>query len=226
MGLRPPTPPADEGMPLSGLPFDLILHIHKGIFETLEAESFQWIIVGIYVTLVVNNANNIFEDYWMDQRKGKSRRLGTIDLDSGEIFEEGVPVWVKAKIKWHEGFFMTFQDAVLQVSQDREITGEMLRVWLNLLGRMSFENWVAVPQKEISDSLGIDRTRVSRSIKALMEKGLILKGPKMGRTSAYKLNSKYAWKGKIASLSNDRMGQVKDFYEEAKKIQEREQRKT
>lgn len=153
----------------------------------------------------------------MAGKSGKTRRLGTIDLDTGEVFEEGVPIWFKAKIKWHEGFFMTFQEAVLNVSQDKEITGEMLRVWLNLLGRMSFENWVTVPQKEISEALGMQRSHVSRAIKGLIDKGLILRGPKIGRTTAYKLNSRYAWKGKLKGLKEERVAQVKDFYAEAVK---------
>jgi predicted transcriptional regulator len=60
---------------------------------------------------------------------------------------------------------------------------------------------------------------VSRAVKRLINKGLILRGPKIGRTSAYKLNSHYAWKGKTSNLSKDRMGQLKDFYSEAEKRQ-------
>ena len=161
----------------------------------------------------------------MGGRKGRSRRLGTIDLDSGEIFEDGVPVWVKAKVKWHEGFVMTFQEAVIKVAEDKDMNHQMTRVWLLMIGKMSFENWIMLPQTEISESLQMKTSDVSRAIRKLLDKGLLLKGPKMGRTSAYKLNSKYAWKGKVSNLSSERMGQVKDFFEEAKKIQEREQEK-
>ena len=153
---------------------------------------------------------------------GKTRRLGTIDLDTGEIFEQGVPVWVKAKVKWHEGFFMTFQEAVVQVATDKDMTHEMTRVWLFMLGKMSFENWITFPQIEIAQNLKMDKSNVSRAIRNLISKGLIIKGPKIGRTSAYKLNSKYAWKGKVKSLEADRLGQVKDFYREAKKIAEKQ----
>ena len=159
----------------------------------------------------------------MASGRGKKQRIGMIDLDTGEVFEHGLPVWVNAKIKWHEGFFMSFQDAIISISEDREMTGEMLRVWLNLLGRMSFENWVTVPQAELCKALGMQKQNVSRAIRKLTEKGLILKGPKLGRTSAYKLNSNYAWKGKLKRLGEERTGQVKDFFEEAKKMQAKEQ---
>ena len=153
------------------------------------------------------------------ERKGASKRLGMIDLDTGEVFEEGVPVWVKAKVKWHEDFFMGFQQAFASVARDRDMNFDMVRVWMEMLSRISFENWVTVPQIEIAASLGMQKTNVSRAIRKLIGKGLILKGPKIGRTSAYKLNSNYAWKGKTSNLSKDRMGQLKDFYSEAEKRQ-------
>lgn len=152
-------------------------------------------------------------------RRGASKRLGMIDLDTGEVFEDGVPVWVQAKVRWREDFVMTFQDAVLQISEDRDMTQQMLRVWLHMLARISFENWVTIPQIEMAKRLGMQKADVSRAIKSLIEKGLVLRGPKIGRTSAYKLNSHYAWKGKTSNLSKDRMGQLKDFYSEAEKRQ-------
>lgn len=140
----------------------------------------------------------------MNQRGGTSRRLGTIDLDSGEVFEDGVPVWVNAKVRWREDWFMGFQQAFALVAADKDITGETLRVWLFLLSQIGFENWVSIPQKKIGDALNLQKTNVSRSIKTLLNKGLLLEGPKMGRTTAYKLNSKYAWKGKVTNLSKER----------------------
>ena len=153
------------------------------------------------------------------EQKGKSKRLGMVDLDTGEVFEEGVPVWVKAKVKWHEDFFMGFQQAFASIARDKDMNHDMTRVWLELLGRISFENWVTVPQIEIASSLTMQKSHVSRAIKRLIEKGILLRGPKIGRTSAYKLNSHCAWKGKTSNLSKDRIGQVKDFYAEAEKRQ-------
>ena len=147
----------------------------------------------------------------MERRGGASKRLGTIDLDTGEVFEQGVPVWVGAKVKWKEDWFMGFQQAFLDVSEDKDMNFDMTRVWLNLLGRISFENWVTVPQKEMAISLQMKPSNVSRAITKLINKGLILKGPKIGRTSAYKLNSKYAWKGKVTNLSKERTATIHAF---------------
>ena len=106
------------------------------------------------------------------KKGGTPKKLATIDLETGEIFEEGLPVWVGAKVKWKEDWFMGFQQAFIRVSEDKDMNHEMTRVWLNLLGRISFENWVAVPQAEISSSLKMKPANVSRAISKLVCKGL------------------------------------------------------
>ena len=153
-------------------------------------------------------------------KKGKTRRVGTVDLDTGEILEEGISVWVKGKVRWHEDWMMVIQEAMIEIARDKSFSLEMWRVWSFMVGKLGFENWIILPQREIAASLDMHEANVSRAIKKLLAKKIILKGPKIGRTSAYKLNSKYGWRGKIENLSKDRMGQVKDFYEEAKKLQE------
>ena len=153
--------------------------------------------------------------------KWSREKFGTINLETGEIVE-GVPVYVKAKVKWHEDWLMVMQEALGALAQDRTFTWEMWRVWSYMISKLGFENWIVVPQKEIAETLNMKKENVSRAIKNLLSKGMILKGPKVGRTNAYKLNSKYAWKGKVSNLSSERMGQVKDFHEEVKRLQKRD----
>ena len=150
------------------------------------------------------------------RKRGKSRRLGTIDLDTGESVE-GIPVYCKAKVRWHEDWCMIMQEALGTLAQDKDFSLETWRVWSYLVSKLGFENWIAIPQKEIAEALGMQKQNVNRTIKKLLNKGILLKGPKVGRTNAFKLNSKYGWKGSINNLSEDRMGVVKDFQEEAAK---------
>lgn len=148
--------------------------------------------------------------------KWSREKFGTINLETGEIIE-GVPVYVKAKVKWHEDWLMIMQEALGALAQDKSFTWEMWRVWSYMISKLGFENWIVIPQKEIGESLEMKKENVSRAVKSLLDKGMILKGPKIGRTNAYKLNSNYAWKGTINNLSKDRIGEVKDFFAEAAK---------
>jgi len=133
-------------------------------------------------------------------RKWEQKRLGTINLETGEI-EEGVSVVVGRRIRWRENYFMTFQDKLEEMSQDAELAGYPLRVMMALMARLGWDNWLHVNQTEMAKRLEMDRANVSRAIKLLTDKGLIIKGPKMGRSHAYKLNSNYGFKGKLEDLT-------------------------
>jgi len=125
-----------------------------------------------------------------------------VDKETGELMdcEKGTFVYIPHRVRIKENWFMTFQNALEELSTDREIWGQPLTVFTFLLSQLSFENYIMIQQTEISTRLGLNKTRVSEAIKKLTDKKVLLKGPKMGRTWSYKLNSKYGWKGKIKNL--------------------------
>jgi hypothetical protein len=63
------------------------------------------------------------------------------------------------------------------------------------MARLDYENWVTVPQNEIAEALDLKRPNVSASIKLLEKKQIILRGPKVGRSSSWRLNPNYGFKG-------------------------------
>lgn len=132
------------------------------------------------------------------------RNLGTVDLDTGEILE-GVPVYVQAKVKWKEGWFMGIQDAFIALAKDKEIYGRTRAVLDYLFGKLGFENYICLQQKEICEALDLHKGHVSSAIKLLLEKGVILTGPKIGKSFSYRLNPRYGWKGKVTNLAKTRM---------------------
>lgn len=111
-----------------------------------------------------------------------------------------------------QGWFMGFQGAFEALGLDKEITIQPMRVLMFLLSRMDFENFIAVEQKEISKMLGMHKTDVSLAMKKLVDKGILEKGPKLGRTSSYRMNLNYAWKGK----AKNREAARKELYKNAK----------
>ena len=136
------------------------------------------------------------------------RRLGTIDLDTGEVVE-GVPVWVGAKPRIHERWFMAFQDAFEALAIDSELKWEHLRVLIYLLGRLDFDNFIQVPQRQIADSLNMRKQNVSRAIAVLANKSIVLRGPKIARSSSFRLNPHYGWKGKVKNLRDAHKSHLK-----------------
>ena len=133
------------------------------------------------------------------------RRLGGVDLEAGEVLQ-GVPVWVGPKIRSPYGtrFYMSSQDALEAIAKDPEMTGQALRVFLYLCSRLDFENYIQIPQMEIVEELGIPKARVSKAIALLETKQILLRGPKVGRSSVFRLNPNFGWKGKVSSLHKAR----------------------
>ena len=92
------------------------------------------------------------------------------------------------------------QDFLREFSARRDVTGEVLRVFLYLNSRLDFENVIQVPQVEIAEELGMHKQHVNRAVSRLEELGIILRGPKVGRSSSWRMNPMAGWKGKIVNL--------------------------
>ena len=150
--------------------------------------------------------SNLYRLLFLENADGRGcfmrkRNIGTVDLDTGEILE-GTPVWVGVKRNNPFGsrYFMANQDALLLLAKDPELTLEPKNVLLYLFARLDFENFIQVPQVEIVEDLGMQKQNVNRSVKLLIEKGILISGPKVGRSSSYRLNPNYGWKGKVHHL--------------------------
>ena len=96
---------------------------------------------------------------------------------------------------------MAFQEAFIHLAKDREITGEIRRVLDYFFGKLDFENYIHVAQTEIAEALDLQKSHVSRAVKVLCDKQIILKGPKTGRIITYRLNPEYGWKGKVKNMN-------------------------
>ncbi len=130
----------------------------------------------------------------------KHDTVQTKNEKTGDI-KEGFFVYIaypKQKIKGNR-WYMTFQDSLATIAEDKEITGQTLRVWMILLSELEFENYITTKQKEIATRLDMHQPDVSKAMKLLVSKGIILK-VKEGTTTAYKLNSDYGWKGKVSNM--------------------------
>ena len=99
---------------------------------------------------------------------------------------------------------MAFQDTFIELAKDPELTLEPKNILLYMFGRLDFENFIQLSQTEIAEALGMRQSNVSRAIKTLTDKQIILEGPKVGRSKCYRLNPHYGWKGKVTNLQEAR----------------------
>jgi CRP-like cAMP-binding protein len=74
---------------------------------------------------------------------------------------------------------------------DTELDGVDLRVFLYLTSSLDFENFLQVRQLEIAEALGRRKEHISRSMAKLKAKGVVIAGPKVGRSAVWRLNPDY-----------------------------------
>ena len=70
-----------------------------------------------------------------------------------------------------------------------------MKVMWAMLARLDYENLIQVSQAEVAQELGMNRHNVNRSIKKLIELGVVLEGVRIGISLSYRLNPNFGWKG-------------------------------
>lgn len=134
----------------------------------------------------------------------RRRKIASIDRETGEVLD-GVVVYCSVKRNpYTKGWVMNSQEALEILASDEDLTKDALRVLIFLMSRLDFENWIHVTQKEIADQLNIKKQNVSSAMILLVDKEILLKGPKMGRSYAYRLNPDFGWKGRVTNLDEYR----------------------
>lgn len=131
------------------------------------------------------------------ERLGKTQR-GNIttefDLETGEIKRQYAVVEIKRK-QIPGGFFMAMQEGFTYIAK-LDLTGEQLKVLMYIMGKLDFENYILLQQKEVAEDLNMRQPHVSRAFSRLVELGVIHEGPKIGKVKTYRLDPSFGWKGK------------------------------
>ncbi len=127
------------------------------------------------------------------------RKISSIDTETGEILDYALMA-VKHKIPngFMTGWVAMAQEALFKMATEINSL-EDFKVRDALLARLDFENFIQVSQVEIAEMLGMKKQNVNRSIKRLLGLGVLLEGPKIGRSRTYRFNPNYGWKGSSKS---------------------------
>lgn len=92
------------------------------------------------------------------------------------------------------GIDMSLQE---QAKMQDPLTQTEYRVRDWLIGEIGIGNYVFVNQAECGRQLRIARTHVSAAIKRLISLGILLKGPKSGRSNTYMVNPAFCFSGAL-----------------------------
>lgn len=85
--------------------------------------------------------------------------------------------------------------AALEAVVRANMGDQVNRTFLIIISVLDFENFVSVSQAAIAAKLGMRPSHVSASFKRLVDEGVLIPGPRVGRSGTYRLNPSYGWKG-------------------------------
>ncbi|MEE7594102.1 hypothetical protein V3R04_26790, partial [Escherichia coli] len=80
-----------------------------------------------------------------------------------------------------------------------DLTREILPILMLILAYLFFANFIQIAQADIADTLGMQKTHVSRAARELLDVGVIFEGPKFGRSKTYLLNEQFGCKGTVTN---------------------------
>ena len=160
--------------------------------DTEEEKKSQWN-HKLALDDVTNNGNNVANIGNIG--KTMNRHMQQIDQQTGEVVEGFVAYVVpKRKNGFQKGWMAMAQDAMMMLAQSN-LTGNDMKVMWAMLARLDYENLIQVNQAEVAEQVGMNRHHVNRSIKKLIELGVVLEGVKIGISRSYRLNPNFGWKG-------------------------------
>lgn len=106
----------------------------------------------------------------------------------------GVIFYPRRKNGFQDGWVAMSQQAMIELAK-ADLGDQARRVLFMALGQLDFENYILLNQAHIAQELQMDRGDVSRAVKRLESFGVLLRGPKAGRSSSFRLNPAFGWKG-------------------------------
>jgi len=123
------------------------------------------------------------------------KRLGQVDLNTGEVLEEGFIAYIAPKRQNGFGRWIAMAQEMFMNIANLGLNNTDHRVYMALLSQLDFENLLVVNQSQLAEALGIQRQNFSKSVQRLLKEGIILQGPKIGVSRSFRLNPTYGWKG-------------------------------
>jgi biotin operon repressor len=121
------------------------------------------------------------------------------DAETGEILDGFVMHVAHRKMHAFGERWLAMAQNTAQILAHSDLGGAEFKIMFLLISKLDFENHLLINQVELANELGMLRQNVNKSIKRLVEVGVILEGPKFKQNRSYKLNPEFGWKGSTAN---------------------------
>ena len=117
-------------------------------------------------------------------------------MDTGEIMEGAVlgMFFPKRQNGFGTGWVAMAQNAMMELARS-DLGAQDWRVFAAVVARLDFENFLLLTIADLAKEIGMQRSHASDSIAKLERLGVLIRGPKAGRSSTFRLNPSFGWKG-------------------------------
>lgn len=129
------------------------------------------------------------------KKMARQIRVEQVDAETGEIVNL---VALKPKTTHpfkKTGFVQMSQQALLELARN-PVSGESRRVLDALCATLDFDNFIPVSQRDLAELIGMHQPHISRAMSELVERGIVIKGVRYGRTYTYRLSPEFGFKSK------------------------------
>lgn len=117
-------------------------------------------------------------------------------MDTGEIMEGAVlgMFFPKRQNGFGTGWVAMAQNAMMELARS-DLGAQDWRVFAAVVAKLDFENFLLLTIADLAKEIGMQRSHASDSIAKLERLGVLIRGPKAGRSSTFRLNPSFGWKG-------------------------------
>lgn len=136
-----------------------------------------------------------------------SRKKYTIEC--GE--DEKLFPLVTSKKKLKSAYTRVFHEGILELVNDRDLSGSDLRVFLAIIGNLGYENKFTMSITSLGELLGMQRQNVGSCIKNLVKRRYLRKEKGIGNVNFYLVDPTIA-----VRCRNSKYGKVIDLWDRPK----------
>lgn len=131
----------------------------------------------------------------MDKPTQQTKKTFEVSYDSDKPV-----VIVMPQKRLGKDYLRMYQDAFLEIAQDKELNQTDTRVILAILSKLGYDNELTVTQAELGNLLQIAQPHISKSMAKLEAKGYLQVSRTVGRQKIYQFNPYLAFRSRAKNF--------------------------
>ena len=100
------------------------------------------------------------------------------------------------------GYVRVFQDCLVELGKDKDLSGDDLRVFLGILANLEYENIFRDSLTKLASDINMNRVNVSRCVSKLVKKRYLVKVGSQGKVNHYMVDPRMLFRTRAEHLTD------------------------